>query len=289
MNDDEIARRKNLTFAEAEGLAPLPVQLQRTEISQELRAVLWQFIYSQIKRQTSSGSFETYVAGTWKPILEAVHVLHFHRMADEFSAGLSDILPSVKRVFEEGSYADIYGWLQFVLRKSPPSDFAKNLEIRLAYCRSPFRIVGGDVLYPLASDADARTVQQAFTDLKGSSLGGGYEHLRQAAEELTDGNFAGAIRESMHAVESVVRVLEPDGDFSKALAKLEAKTSIHGALKRGFTAIYGFTSDEQGIRHPLLEKEAPDVDEADALFMIGACSAFISYLINKSRAIGLLA
>jgi hypothetical protein len=70
---------------------------------------------------------------------------------------------------------------------------------------------------------------------------------------------------------------------------LEAKTNIHGALKRGFTAIYGFTSDEQGIRHPLLEKEAPDVDEADALFMIGACSAFISYLINKSRDVGLLA
>ena len=289
MNDDEIARRKKLTFAEAEGLAPLPVQLQRTEISQELRAVLWQFIYNQIKRQTSSGSFDTYVTGAWRTTLEAVHVLHCHRMADEFSASLSDILPSVKRVFEKGSYAEIYGWLQFVLRKHPPVDFAKNLQARPTYCRSPFRIVGGDVLYPLASDADARTVQQAFADLKGSSLSGGYEHLRKAAKELTDGNFAGAIRESMHAVESVVRVLEPDGDFSKALAKLEAKTNIHGALKRGFTAIYGFTSDEQGIRHPLLEKEAPDVDEADALFMIGACSAFISYLINKSRDVGLLA
>jgi hypothetical protein len=31
-----------------------------------------------------------------------------------------------------------------------------------------------------------------------------------------------------------------------------------------------------------------DVDEADALFMIGACSAFISYLINKARLVGLL-
>jgi hypothetical protein len=60
------------------------------------------------------------------------------------------------------------------------------------------------------------------------------------------------------------------------------------ALKKGFTAIYGFTSDEQGIRHPMLEKVAPDVDETDALFMIGACSAFVSYLVNKARNAGLL-
>ena len=93
----------------------------------------------------------------------------------------------------------------------------------------------------------------------------------------------------MAAVESVVIVLEPSGDFSKALAKLESKVKIHGALKRGFSSIYGFTSDQEGIRHALLEAGAPAVDETDSLFMIGACAAFVSYLINKSRNAGLLA
>ena len=46
--------------------------------------------------------------------------------------------------------------------------------------------------------------------------------------------------------------------------------------------------DEKGIRHPLLDKGDAEVDETDALFMIGACGAFVSYLINKSRAAGLL-
>jgi len=77
-------------------------------------------------------------------------------------------------------------------------------------------------------------------------------------------------------------------DYRKALHKLEEKTNIHGALKQGFIKIYGFTSDAQGIRHALLEKGAPDVDETDALFMIGACSAFVSYLTGKARATGLL-
>ena len=74
----------------------------------------------------------------------------------------------------------------------------------------------------------------------------------------------------------------------KALAKLEAKAKIHGALVSGFKSIYGFSSDEQGIRHALLDKGAPAVDGVDAIFMLGACSAFVSYLINKSRAVGLL-
>jgi hypothetical protein len=72
------------------------------------------------------------------------------------------------------------------------------------------------------------------------------------------------------------------------LARLETKAKIHGGLKRGFTSIYGFTSDEKGIRHPLLDDASSKVDETDALFMIGACAAFVSYLINKARAAGLL-
>jgi len=64
--------------------------------------------------------------------------------------------------------------------------------------------------------------------------------------------------------------------------------TIHGAMKAAFNSLYGYTSDEQGIRHALLEAGAPAVDETDALFMMGACAAFVSYLINKARRAGLL-
>ena len=69
-----------------------------------------------------------------------------------------------------------------------------------------------------------------------------------------------------------------------ALQRLESKSNIHAALKRGFTSLYGFTSDEKSIRHPLLDGGAANVDETDAIFMIGACAVFVSYLINKHRA-----
>jgi hypothetical protein len=75
--------------------------------------------------------------------------------------------------------------------------------------------------------------------------------------------------------------------LSKALAKLERSGRIHGALKNGFESIYGYTSNEPGIRHPLIDEPGANVDETDALFMLGACAAFVSYLIHKARAAGL--
>src|SRR4029077_11593980 len=84
---------------------------------------------------------------------------------------------------------------------------------------------------------------RALADVGTTEFQGARAHLRNAAEELTGGRYADSVRESIHAVESVVIVLEPSGDFSKALAKLESKVKIHGALKRGFSSIYGFTSD----------------------------------------------
>jgi len=51
--------------------------------------------------------------------------------------------------------------------------------------------------------------------------------------------------------------------------------------------VYGYTSDEKGIRHSLLEQSAK-VHEEDARFMIVACSAFLNFLIVKADKTGLL-
>lgn len=287
-NDDEIARRKSLTFAQAEGVESLPSQMRRTEVSKELRAVLWNYVYSELNR-TSTREMYAYVGGSWKDALKNVHVYFFHRAADEFDASFAQAAGAAKAAVLDSDWIGFYGWLQHLLRVKPTHDFASRINKILIYSRSPYRVIDGEVLCPIGSDEEAEVVARAFNELKKEKgLIGGREHLKAAAQELTAGNFADSVRESMHAVESVVRSLEPSGEFSKALSRLEASTSIHGALKKGFLAIYGFSSDEQGIRHPLLDKAAPDVDEADAIFMIGACAAFVSYLINKARGTGLL-
>ncbi|MDH3236618.1 MAG: hypothetical protein OEQ29_24125 [Alphaproteobacteria bacterium] len=76
--------------------------------------------------------------------------------------------------------------------------------------------------------------------------------------------------------------------LGKALKAIREKIGIHPSLEAGFQKIYGYTSDEGGNRHALLEDRAK-VDQHDAVFMLGACASFVTYLIGKGRAAGLVA
>ena len=121
-----------------------------------------------------------------------------------------------------------------------------------------------------------------FRDLEVGRLGGAAKHLRAAGERIIGQDWAGSVRESIHAVESVANHLAPGnaGTLGKVLAVLEGKGGLHGALKSGFSSLYGYTSDEPGIRHALLEDESK-VTQHEAIYMIGACAAFCSYLWRK--------
>ncbi len=287
----DIEERKQLTFKQAEGIEPLPSQLKLREVSPKLRAALWNLIHGHLQDHTKRGEYShDHIVKPWSTILKEVHVYHRHRMADEFSARASVLIPETRVIFERGDYAKIFGWLEFVLKHpSCPINFPQEIEGTLQYCRAAYRVIDGKVICPIASDTEHSTIVQAFADLAANQFNGARAHLRNAASHLTAGAYADSVRESIHAVEAVGRTLDPTADvLSKALAKLEQKISIHPAMKKGFTSLYAYTSDEKGIRHALLDDSAAKVDETDALFMLGACAAFVSYLVNKARSSGLL-
>jgi len=270
--------RKHLTFEQAEGLAPLPTQLMRTEVSRELRAKLWAYIYRVLEPEYH---FILGMTGRWYAILLDMHVLRYHLRIDKFN--VNGAVDRVGNLFEEGYYDQVYGWLDFVIKHDYcPADFITRISEILTECRAGYRVVDG-TLWPLGTDEENAAVINALSAVGNPQFAGARTHLKNAASNLTQGKYSDSVRESISAIESVARVMEPSGEFSKALAVLETKAKLHPALKRGFSALYGYTSDEQGIRHALLETDQPVVDEADALFFIGACASFISYLINKAN------
>ena len=110
--------------------------------------------------------------------------------------------------------------------------------------------------------------------------------MRNAAECINGADWAGSVRESIHAVESVARKLDPKAskDLGPALASLEKRQKLHPALKKAFSSLYGYTSDEEGVRHALLDQDAANVGIDEAVFMLGACASFASYLWRKHSA-----
>ena len=126
---------------------------------------------------------------------------------------------------------------------------------------------------PLEIEAIDEALQRSDSAIK--------QHLSTALSLLSDRkspDYRNSIKESISAIESQVRLKsgETRGDFSKCVESL----GIHGAMKEAFKKLYGYTSDESGIRHALIEGgRTPDYNEAK--FMLVSCSAFISFLNAK--------
>jgi hypothetical protein len=286
---DLYADRRHLSFEQAEGAAALPTQLQLKALSKELRAVLWYVIHGSIQRETHQvGPEGNQRLGDWEAIVFSKHIFRDHGMADEFDVDASTLTLEVKKIMSEGSYLEVFGFLQFVLRHPKcPYQFAEDIEKALKHGKAAYRVLDESTIIPIASEAEGVAIERAFVDLAASEFDGARSHLSNAGSEVTAGNYASSTRESIHAVESVARTLAPSGMLKDAPSKLEKSAAIHRALKNGFLSIYGYTNDEKGIRHPLLDDPSANVDEPDAIFMLGACASFISYMIHKARLAGM--
>lgn len=127
-------------------------------------------------------------------------------------------------------------------------------------------------------------MQQAIKKIRESGMEGASAHLRDAAKHIKAQEYGDSIADSIHAVESVARVINQNANttLGPALDSLEKANLLkHPALKDAFKKLYGYTSNEQGIRHALFDKDVPNVGLDEAVFMFGACASFAAYLVNK--------
>lgn len=151
-----------------------------------------------------------------------------------------------------------------------------------------YRFVNG-ALAPITSPEEIQAITDALSASRSNGLGGVAIHIDAALRLLSQRphpDYRNSVKESISAVESAARQLAPAANgngLAAPLDELTRKHGIHGALRTGFLALYGYTSDEGGIRHALLEDSA-EITFAEAQFMLVACSAFAHYLLLKAPA-----
>ncbi|MDE2673578.1 MAG: hypothetical protein OXH65_00535 [Paracoccaceae bacterium] len=137
--------------------------------------------------------------------------------------------------------------------------------------------------FPCDSEENAQATVEAIETLHEGRFDGATTHLRKAADSIICGNHDNAIVHSIHAVESVARKINPDANtLGKALDTLRDRELLnHSALSEAFKKLYGYTSNEEGLRHSLIDNEEADVGQDESVFMFGACAAFAGYLVRK--------
>ena len=100
-------------------------------------------------------------------------------------------------------------------------------------------------------------------------------------------DFRNSIKESISAVETVCRLItESRADtLGAAIKKVSSKAPLHPAFEQALLKLYGFTSDEGGVRHALMEETS--LRYSDAKFMLVLCSGFVNFLLTRCAEEGL--
>ena len=136
---------------------------------------------------------------------------------------------------------------------------------------------------PRTSMEQGVAVQNAVVTLIHNKLSPPVKHLQNAASHLDSGEYADAISDSICAVESVLRFFDPKNsrNVKDAINSLGGQGILkHPALAKAIKILYGYTSDEEGVRHALVFEPKANVDINDAMFMFGACASLAAYLAN---------
>lgn len=261
----------------------MPSPLAVGELSEEARALIWAALFKSIRSTGSTDPFGRSSLGEfWTSCMMEWHVRRDHKPIDEFRGSYAEVATDVKQKALSWHLPYLFDFLTFVLRHygCPPSltkgIISAFVDARLAYA------INDKTIYPVASRQEGEAVQAAFYATRATEYNGARSHMEEAGRLLTAGQWANSVRESIHAVESVAKVIEPRAStLSDALRKLAAASRMNPNLKKALEALYSYTSDEQGIRHANVFSGESAVDQAEAVFMFGACASFVSYLVSK--------
>ena len=273
-----------MRFSERIGIRPIKTVLTREGISTELRNSLWSVTLELIIDNNDNRSYEeklsqttSYFKGLW---------MHFFKYP-------IDTLPmSYGSVHKEQATRIVRNWyfdtdwnlvldfVEFSTDYHPAFQTVCNIHLKREM--SAYRFID-KMLVEVNSQEEVTEVETAIANAdKFISV---KTHLQTAIKLLSDRknpDYRNSIKESISAVESLCKIITNNDKTTLGLAlkEIEAKHNIPNSLKAAFSSLYGYTSDEGGIRHSLLESGV-SVDIEEARFMLIACSAFVNYLMSK--------
>jgi hypothetical protein len=146
-----------------------------------------------------------------------------------------------------------------------------------------YRLVN-NLIVPITNQIEIESIQDALNNPYDEVN----KHIHKALQKLSDRenpDYENSIKESISAVEAMVRIIvgKEGAMLGDGLKKLEdSGINIHPALKGAFSNLYGYTSDESGIRHAQKMGGANSTFD-EAKFMLVSCCAFNSYLLGNSK------
>ena len=274
-----------IRFSERKGYKSIRKEIQREDLDKKTRNLLWN-VFSEIIWNRVIKHREVYNESI-RPFIKRLWSQFFEETWDTIPNRQGDIYNIIKSFFFKANWYQVFDFIEFLSEKFPNINrtnqlFVRGINIVLRRKLSAYRLVG-DTITEISSKEEMAEIAEVLDDKdihKSIRV-----HIKTALKMLSDKDspdFRNSIKESISAVESICRIIDgkPKATLGEALKKIEDKVEIHPALKSAFLKLYGYTSDQDGIRHSLIDLK--DIDFEDAKFMLVSCSAFINYLKEKA-------
>lgn len=265
-----------MKFSERMGHKPVSHTLQVESMSDDLRNSLWNFLdrfiwakknFKDVSNTASKSNIHKFSQNLWMD--------YFKKPMDEIPydyPGL--ILQQIRDYFFEAPWYEVYDFLEYILlTEANALQLTAVVNYILKSELAGYRFIES-AFVPITDEVEVESVQNALTEVP---FNGVHAHLKQAMEHLSrkeNPDYRNSIKESISAVEGMVKEItgNPNDSLGKALNKID----LHPSLRKGFSSIYGYTSNADGIRHAMLDE--PNITVADAKFLLVSCSTFINYL-----------
>lgn len=272
-------------FSERNNLAPSRI-IQLHEVELSLLNRLWNVFYS---REYISDR-NMFLGGPGKAeILLDTFGCTYRYPDDKYDANLN--IDELKEYLIDAEWYEIYDFVERYIAMFPSSSERKALQKEfnavLEEEKSGYRIVKGLVV-PITSTEELESLQKSMsTDFE--SVNRHFEKAVTLYSKRKNPDYENSVKESISAVEAICCIITgttgTQATLGAAIKKLKDRgVYIHSAMEKAFLALYGYTSDENGIRHGGIDFTS--VPAEDAKYMLISCSAFVNYLIEKWGKVG---
>lgn len=257
-------------------------KIQIETVSQTLRQRIWNLFYQEEIHEGGLSNERITRAMTGKQTVE-------EKVADRIGFDISDhsgsLQNKLKKYILETSWYNVLDFIEIHLsvidEKSVPYRIKKYNQL-LESEKSGYRIVNGSIA-PITNPTEIEAIEKA-ANIEFESVN---THIQKALDHYSRPNnpdYENSVKESISAVEAICCIITGESGkqatLGKTIKKLKAHgIHIHSAMENAFSSLYGYTSDEDGMRHGSMDfTNAP---AEDAKYMLVSCSAFVNYLIEK--------
>ncbi|MFE3990073.1 AbiJ-NTD4 domain-containing protein [Nocardia tengchongensis] len=260
-----------MRFSERRGLVPVRSVVQIESMDDALRIQLWNITYACYFQPRFSRSEFIEFYGIWTILME--------QDWDRFPG--SSIHMVIKEWIKNREWFEVYDLLEELVQidESLVNTFNGVLEMYMA----GYRLLDGKVA-PVADSHELSEIEAALTTESPSAA----HHLRTALGLLADRekpDYPNSIKESISAVEAFLAPITGKNTLGAALAHLKKTDNFaHPALMDAWSKLYGWTSDEDGVRHGGETVPAERITQALARYVLISCSAFINLMTSEQAA-----